>query len=209
MIFILRKTYLGQLLLLGGATLASIAFYYYSSITPRALLSPEMLIRGVLGGLFGVALSVFAHTFALLLFGQRHEKALHAFIAERTATSVSVQASGAITGSISEELLLRGYLFSYIHLFSAGFAFGANAVLSAMLCIKRRASSSLAAVYAVEATFYAFLFSNTHSLCMVVVAHSITEFGTLFLLTSVPPTWISYVLRFRKLCIPVRLLRQQ
>ncbi len=206
MLYYFRKSFPKQILLLFLATAIASCFHFLAEVQPRLRFTSEMLLRGVFGAAIVVVILALLHLILLLVLGKYHENE----VTNRDENVSVLQNFGAgLALAISQEFVLRAYLFSTLLLLSPALAYLVNAVASFLLHFRGRSFLGIAALKAVEGSIYALMYANNRSIAMVVLAHLIVDNVISYLLTNTNKSWISHALSFRKQQFTSRILRQQ
>ena len=184
MLFYLKRTIERQILLLLSLAVLAWGGSILLDVHPRFRGSAAMMLRGGLGGLLCLAVTVSLVVVWLLVprcNGRNILKAGSEALADRSLCTIF---GAALTAATGEELLFRGVLFSAAARFNFHLALAGTFVLMALLHLRTRKDWPLALLKGMECTLYAYMYFNTRSLCMVGVAHFINEMLSVKILRS-------------------------
>ncbi len=199
-----RKSFERQLALLALSTVLAALLSIYCSVEPRVRLNAETLFRGILAAFITILILGVLHLLLLLVFGKRHEEELSTWTERQRLDSTLLTLSGSMSLAVAQELILRGYIFSWLLLISPLLAYGGNAVLSFLLHFEGRKTLGIAFLRAIEGSMYALMYASNRSLAMLAIAHFIVDYLVRYTLTNTKKSWIPHALSIRQQHFPSR-----
>ncbi|MCB0324063.1 MAG: CPBP family intramembrane metalloprotease [Bdellovibrionales bacterium] len=206
MLFRLKTTLERQMVLLAACALVAFLMSFIVDYSPRLRLSPELLLKGSIGGVLICGVSALLTLSAVFVFPDRFRRE---YDLERSAL-VNLNGFGilgaAITAGAGEELLFRGFLFTALSKLSGPFAYITHYIFVTACYVHRRALYLTPCIRGIECSLYAAMFSYNRSLAMLAVAHGIVQAATFI---SYKLGWIDHVFDFRKRFLATSILRRE
>lgn len=184
-------------LLLLSSVLAAL-LSVYAAVEPRVRLSPETLLRALLATALVFLILGALHLFFLLLFGPSHAQEIKDWAEDKQLDSPALNLGASLSQGISQEFLLRGYVFSGLLLFSPLVAYGVNVLLSFLLHFSGRQQLRIAFLRAIEGSIYALMYASNRSLAMIAITHVIVDYGIHYSFNNTSRPWINHALSFRQ-----------
>lgn len=174
MLFRYRSTIERQLVLLAACTVAAISIRIILSFKPTFRAYTETFFRGAGTGIAcGLLLVAAVVGLEQLRLRWRRMKDFPVLPKEKPESLTLVGAALAAAGG--EELLLRGFFFAFVALFSRPTAYLLNFLLTAGLHLRGRDYLVPALLKALEGTLYAALYVQHRSLFLIAVARFFSE----------------------------------